>query len=86
MLRAASVSCSGEDSQAVGKDLGSELFEALGWGSVFFGAPVICIEPTCVGRGDDLCRFEIRDAKSWGAETDPWNGPTTDRRPDSPPV
>ncbi|MCA9656799.1 MAG: XylR N-terminal domain-containing protein [Myxococcales bacterium] len=45
---------------------------ASGWGSVFFGAPVICIESTCVGRGDDLCRFEIRDAQSWGPEADPW--------------
>ena len=30
MLRAASVSCSGDNSRAVGKDLGSELLDALG--------------------------------------------------------
>ncbi|MEZ4385160.1 MAG: XylR N-terminal domain-containing protein [Nannocystaceae bacterium] len=45
---------------------------ASGWATAFFGKPVICIEPTCVGRGDDMCRFELRDAERWGPEADPW--------------
>ena len=45
---------------------------ASGWGSAFLGAPVICVERTCVACGDDLCRFEIRDVERWGPEADPW--------------
>lgn len=45
---------------------------ASGWGSRFFGQSVTCIERSCVARGDDLCRFELRDSDRWGPEADPW--------------
>lgn len=45
---------------------------ASGWSSAYFGKPCLCIEPTCVGKGDDVCRFEIRETIRWGAEAEPW--------------
>ena len=45
---------------------------ASGWATRFFGAPVTCIERSCVGKGDDLCRFELRDSERWGPEAEPW--------------
>ena len=45
---------------------------ASGWATYFFGHECVAIEPTCAGKGDDVCRFEIRDAASWGPEADPW--------------
>ncbi|MCA9683996.1 MAG: XylR N-terminal domain-containing protein, partial [Myxococcales bacterium] len=33
---------------------------ASGWSTAYFGKPCLAIEPTCVGKGDDMCRFEIR--------------------------
>jgi predicted hydrocarbon binding protein len=32
---------------------------ASGYASEFFGKRLVAAEPTCVGKGDDLCRFEI---------------------------
>lgn len=45
---------------------------ASGWCTSFFGRPLVAIEPTCRGRGDDICTFEIRPADVWGPEADPW--------------
>lgn len=45
---------------------------ATGWCSSFFGRPVLAIETSCVARGDDLCRFEIRPPDAWGPEADAW--------------
>ena len=45
---------------------------ASGWSSAFFGAPVVAIETSCVGQGDDMCRFELRDSESWGPEAEAW--------------
>jgi anti-anti-sigma regulatory factor len=45
---------------------------ASGYASAFFGRPVLALETSCVGKGDALCRFEIRDIERWGPEADPW--------------
>jgi rsbT co-antagonist protein RsbR len=43
---------------------------ASGWCSSFFGRPLLAIEPTCRGRGDDVCRFEIKPLDAWGSEAE----------------
>jgi len=45
---------------------------ASGWGTAFFGKPVLAIETACVGKGDPHCAFEMRPETAWGAEADPW--------------
>jgi len=45
---------------------------ATGWTNKFFGAETLAIETLCVGQGDPLCRFEIRNVAAWGAEVEPW--------------
>lgn len=45
---------------------------ASGWSSAFFGRPLLAIETSCVGKGDERCEFEIRPPASWGPEADPW--------------
>ena len=45
---------------------------ASGWCSSFFGQPLLAIEPTCRGRGDDVCRFEIKPVSAWGPEAEAW--------------
>jgi anti-anti-sigma regulatory factor len=45
---------------------------ASGWCSAFIGFPVVAIEPTCVGRGDEVCTFHIQPPGMWGPEAEPW--------------
>ncbi len=45
---------------------------ATGWATEFFGAEVLAIETACVGAGDELCRFEIRQADGWDSRANPW--------------
>jgi len=39
---------------------------ATGYASEFFGRKLLCKEPTCVAKGDERCRFEIRLGNEWG--------------------
>lgn len=45
---------------------------ASGWASEFFGSEVLAVETTCIARGEDLCRFEIRPPDRWDSQADPW--------------
>lgn len=45
---------------------------ASGWGTAFFGAPLLAIERQCVGCGAPHCEWELRTADAWGREADPW--------------
>ncbi|MBZ0263866.1 XylR N-terminal domain-containing protein [bacterium] len=45
---------------------------ASGWCTAFFGRPVIAIEPSCVGRGDDECKWDIRPPSEWGPDAAPY--------------
>jgi hypothetical protein len=38
---------------------------AAGYTSAFMGVPVICIEPVCVGKGDDHCEWLIKNISDW---------------------
>ncbi len=38
---------------------------ASGYASEFFGKKLIAKEPTCKGKGDDVCRFEIKLEHEW---------------------
>jgi predicted hydrocarbon binding protein len=38
---------------------------ATGYGSEFFGKPVICRETKCVAMGDDSCQFTIKPSAEW---------------------
>ncbi len=41
---------------------------ASGWCTAFFGAPLIAIEPVCMGKGDDHCEWKIQPPEKWGDE------------------
>jgi anti-anti-sigma factor len=43
-----------------------------GWCSEFMGKPMLEIELSCVGRGDEVCEWEIKPMDRWGPEADPW--------------
>ena len=45
---------------------------ASGWCTAFFNAPLIAIEPVCVGKGDDRCEWKIQSPERWGAEAQPY--------------
>ena len=45
---------------------------ASGWGTAFFGSPVLAIEPTCIARGDEICSFYLQPPDRFGPEADPW--------------
>ena len=45
---------------------------ASGWGSAFFGRPLLAIETQCIAKGDPHCAFEVRPESEWGSEADPW--------------
>ncbi|KIG16364.1 RsbR, positive regulator of sigma-B [Enhygromyxa salina] len=45
---------------------------ASGWGTAFFGAPLLAIERECIACGDPHCSWELRPVNSWGAEAAPW--------------
>ena len=38
---------------------------ATGYASMFFGRSLVAKEPTCIAKGDDLCRFEIKSEEDW---------------------
>ncbi|MFH0875034.1 MAG: XylR N-terminal domain-containing protein [archaeon] len=39
---------------------------ASGWSTAFFGSTLICIEPVCMGKGDDHCEWKIQPPAVWG--------------------
>lgn len=41
---------------------------SAGWCSAFFGSKLISIEPTCVGKGDKNCGWEIKPPGEWDFE------------------
>jgi hypothetical protein len=45
---------------------------ASGWCTAFFGAPLLAIEPFCVGKGDDRCEWEIQPLDTWGDKAAPY--------------
>lgn len=45
---------------------------ASGWGSAFFGRPLLAVETRCVACGDPHCAFELRPPERWGPEAEPW--------------
>jgi len=45
---------------------------ASGWSTQFFGEPVICIEQSCVGKGDDCCHTLIKPVAYWGEAARPY--------------
>jgi len=45
---------------------------ASGWCTAFFGAPILALEPVCVGKGDDHCAWLLKPFAAWGAEAEPY--------------
>lgn len=45
---------------------------ASGWSTAFFGKPLLALEPTCVGRGDESCGWLIQPPEAWGAVAQPY--------------
>lgn len=45
---------------------------ASGWCTAFMGSPIVAIETSCVGKGDEICVAEVRPAAAWGPEADRW--------------
>ena len=45
---------------------------ASGWCTAFFGAPLVAIEPVCVGKGDDHCEWLIQPPAAWGPQAQPY--------------
>lgn len=43
---------------------------ASGWGTAFFGAPLLAIEHQCVACGAPHCEWELRPVDAWGPEAD----------------
>jgi rsbT co-antagonist protein RsbR len=43
---------------------------ASGWGTAFFGAPLLAIEHKCVACGAPHCEWELRPIDAWGPEGD----------------
>lgn len=41
---------------------------ASGWGTAFFGSPLVAIEPVCMGKGDDHCEWLIQPPDKFGDE------------------
>lgn len=41
---------------------------ASGWGSAWFGSPLIATEPRCVGKGDESCGWLLRSLGECGEE------------------
>ena len=41
---------------------------ASGWGTAFFGKPLLTIEPVCMGKGDDHCEWKMLPVDEWGDE------------------
>lgn len=45
---------------------------AAGWATGFWGKPILCIEPVCVGKGDDHCEWCLKPWNEWGPEAKPY--------------
>jgi hypothetical protein len=45
---------------------------ASGYGTAFFGSPVIAIEQACVGMGNDHCEWWIQPPSVWGNKAVPY--------------
>jgi len=45
---------------------------ASGWSTGFFGSQVICMEQSCVGMGDEVCRTLIQSPEKWGVAAEPY--------------
>jgi hypothetical protein len=45
---------------------------ASGWCTAFFNAPIIGIEPECVGKGDARCGWKLLPPDKWGDEAKPY--------------
>ncbi|MBN2529625.1 MAG: XylR N-terminal domain-containing protein [Deltaproteobacteria bacterium] len=45
---------------------------ASGWCTAFFGAPLIAIEPKCIGKGDDCCEWLIQPPDKFGVDVEPY--------------
>jgi hypothetical protein len=43
---------------------------ASGWSTGFFGSPLIAIEPSCKGKGDENCEWKVQPISAWGKEAD----------------
>jgi len=41
---------------------------ASGWSTGFFGQPILCIEPSCVAKGDEHCGWLLKPLKEFGKE------------------
>lgn len=41
---------------------------ASGWATSFFGYPILAIETSCTGKGDEYCYFEIKLVEAWDEE------------------
>jgi hypothetical protein len=44
---------------------------SAGWYSGLLERDLVAVERSCVARGDDACRFELRDALAWEERRDP---------------
>jgi hypothetical protein len=45
---------------------------ASGWSTAFFGAPLLAIEPVCMGMGDDHCEWDTRPPEKHGNRAKPY--------------
>jgi len=45
---------------------------ASGWCTAFWQAPILGLEPVCMGKGDACCEWELKPAKEWGPEAAPY--------------
>ena len=45
---------------------------ASGWCTAFFQAPLIAIEPVCIGKGDSHCEWLIQPPAKWGEQAKPY--------------
>lgn len=45
---------------------------ATGWGTAFFGKPLLAIEPVCVGKGDDHCEWLMKPLSEWDDTAKPY--------------
>ncbi len=45
---------------------------ASGWCTGFWGSPILALEPTCVGKGDAHCGWDLRPPEAHGAAGEPF--------------
>lgn len=45
---------------------------ASGWGTAFYGSPVLAIEPVCMGKGDHHCEWLLQLPEKWGDVAKPY--------------